>query len=293
MLGMTSLMRALPLAVLAACALPAAPIKVLIIDGQNNHRWQETTPVLKRLLESTGKFQVDVATAPPKNSDISGFQPEFRNYKVVLLNYNGQDWPPATMAAFEKYVREGGGVVSYHAADNSFPNWKEYNRMTALGGWEARTTGKDGPYARFRDGKLVTVADPGRCGNHGARLPFQVTMRNPSHPISKGLPQVWMHEKDELYDRLCGPAQNMTLLATAHSDPNNRGTGEHEPMLFTVSYGKGRVFHTTLGHDVEAMRCVGFITTLQRGAEWAATGKVTIPVPKDFPTADKVSTRSE
>jgi type 1 glutamine amidotransferase len=83
----------------------------------------------------------------------------------------------------------------------------------------------------------------------------------------------------------------VTLLATAFSEPATGGTGEHEPILLTVRYGKGRIFHTMLGHDLEAMRCVGFITTLQRGAEWAASGKVTQAVPRDFPTASKVSIR--
>jgi type 1 glutamine amidotransferase len=100
-----------------------------------------------------------------------------------------------------------------------------------------------------------------------------------------------MHAGDELYDSLCGPAKELDVLATAHSDKANRGTGEEEPMLMTIRYGKGRVFHTTLGHDVPAMQCVGFITTLLRGTEWAATGKVTVKPPKDFPTADKVSVR--
>ena len=100
-----------------------------------------------------------------------------------------------------------------------------------------------------------------------------------------------MHAKDELYDRLRGPAENLHVLATAYSDPATRGSGFHEPMLMTISYGKGRVFHTTLGHALEASQCVGFITTLQRGAEWAATGKVTQKVPSDFPTADKTSSR--
>jgi type 1 glutamine amidotransferase len=67
----------------------------------------------------------------------------------------------------------------------------------------------------------------------------------------------------------------MTVLATAHSDPKNKGTGHDEPVLMALRYGKGRVFHTTLGHDVAALSCVGFITTFQRGTEWAATGKVT------------------
>jgi len=101
-----------------------------------------------------------------------------------------------------------------------------------------------------------------------------------------------MHAKDELYIKLRGPAKNMAVLATAYADPAKKGTGEHEPILFTVCYGKGRVFHTVLGHGPEQLRCVGFIVTFLRGTEWAATGRVTqMEVPADFPTADKVSLR--
>jgi type 1 glutamine amidotransferase len=100
-----------------------------------------------------------------------------------------------------------------------------------------------------------------------------------------------MHANDELYDRLRGPARNVTVLATAYSDRSTGGSGEEEPMLMAIQYGKGRVFHTTLGHDVGAMKCVGFIVTLQRGTEWAATGEVTQKVPDDFPTAKEVRTR--
>ncbi len=266
--------------------------KALIIDGQNNHAWRETTPVLKRILEETGLFQVSVATTPPKGGDMSVFKPDFAAYDVIVLNYNGDSWAADTKAAFDKYVREGGGVVSYHAADNAFPEWKEYNEMIAVGGWGGRTTDKFGPMVRFRNGKAVKDEKPGLpCGRHGARLPFLVTMRDPNHPIAKGLPVKWLHAADELYDSLCGPAKELTLVGTAHSDPANRGTGEEEPMLMTIRFGKGRIFHTTLGHDVPAMQCAGFIATLQRGAEWAATGKVTQPVPKDFPAAERVSVR--
>ena len=50
--------------------------------------------------------------------------------------------------------------------------------------------------------------------------------------------------------------------------------------------GRGRVFHTTFGHDVRALTSVDFVVTLQRGTEWAATGEVPQPVPASFPTAD-------
>ena len=108
--------------------------------------------------------------------------------------------------------------------------------------------------------------------------------RAPAHPIMAGLPAKWMHTKDELYDRLRGPAENVTVLASAFSDSAKGGSGEDEPLLFAIDYGKGRVFHTALGHGLEAIKDVGFATTFVRGTEWAATGKVTQKVLADFPT---------
>ena len=278
----------------ATLAIAASPMKVLIIDGQNNHDWKHTTPVLKQLLEETKLFTVEVITTPPKGGDFSTFAPEFSKYKVVVGNYNefpsGDKWPDAVKSAFEQYIRGGGGFVSYHAADNAFPDWPAYNLMIGIGGWMNRNE-KAGPYWYFKDDKLTSDATPGNAGNHGARTPFVVVMRDTKHPIAKGLPQKWMHAPDELYSKMRGPGEHMTVLGTAFSDPGNRGTGHDEPMLMVLSYGKGRIFHTTLGHDPAAMSCVGFIVTLQRGTEWAATGKVTQKVPADFPTAEKISVR--
>ena len=269
----------------------ADKLKALIIDGQNNHHWQETTPVLKKILEDSGLFVVTVATAPP-GPDMSAFHPDFAAYDVIVSNYNGLAWPDETKAAFEKYVRDGGGFVSYHAADNAFPDWPAYNEMIGVGGWAGRNTSLKAPSGLFlRNGKTVAFGKFAMCGHHGDRLPFRVTVRDIESPIARGLPAVWMHAADELYDSLCGPAKDIDVVATAHSDPANKGTGDDEPMLMTLRYGKGRVFHTTLGHDVAAMQSVDFIVTFARGAEWAATGKVTQKVPDDFPTADHVSLR--
>jgi len=277
-------------AVLAAAALAQAPHKALIVDGQNGHDWKSTTPVLKKLLEETKLFTVEVATSPPKGEDMSGFNPDFAAYDVVVSNYQGDEWPEETQKALVDYVSGGGGLVIYHFACAAFPKWKEYNEMTGLGGWGGRNE-KDGPYVRWRDGEFVRDTSPGRGGGHGPMQPFQIVVRNPDHPITKGLPEKFMHVPDELYGWLRGPAKNLTVLATAFAPKDKGGAGEHEPLLFTVEYGKGRVFQNALGHTPKELASVAFIATFQRGVEWAASGKVTQDVPDDFPGPEEASVR--
>jgi len=277
-------------------------MKALILDGENNHGvWPKTTVMIKDYVEQTGMFEVDVVRKAyiwqgPHSDEVLGadgrnalldqyampgvshkekmeketkmdpdFNPDFSNYDVVISNlgWKSSAWPEVTKRAFEKYMQGGGGLVVFHAADNAFGDWDEFNKMIGLGGWGGRSE-KTGPYVFYDDnGKEV---------------------RDPS--------MEWLHTKDELYDRLRGPAENMTVLATAYSDvegnappwdKNTKGTGRHEPQLMTIDYHKGRIFHTALGHNDYSLECAGFITTLQRGTEWAATGKVTQAVPSDFP----------
>jgi hypothetical protein len=267
----------------------------MILDGESGgpyHDWRGVTTVLKNALGETGLFDVTIVTAPAATGELTTFKPEFSKYSAVVMNYDAPDarWPAALKASFERYVNGGGGLVIVHAADNAFAGWPAFNEMIGVGGWRERTESA-GPYWYYRDGKLVSDRAPGRAGSHGQRLPFQVTARNAAHPIMRGLPPSWMHHGDELYARLRGPGKNMTVLATAYSDPKNNGSGYDEPQLIALTFGKGRIFHTTMGHDVEAMRSVDFIVTLQRGTEWAATGAVTQKVPADFPTATSVSVR--
>ncbi len=313
-----------PVFALFAAALAASPaiaadtetIKVLIIDGQNNHAWQQTTPVLKKILEGTNRFTVDVATSPkltlpPKPKDLTPeqekvykdkadelqkayrvemakFRPELSKYAVIVSNYNGDSWGKELNGDFENLLKDGKiGFVVVHAANNAFGGWKEYNQMIGMG-WR----GNNGGDRLYLDetGKEVKIASgKGDGSGHRYTGPFTVTVRDSEHPITKGMPKEWLHVRDELYDNMRGPIENVHVLATAYSDKTKNGTGVHEPMIWTVSYGKGRVFHTPMGHDANAMRCWGFAGTLTRGTEWAATGKVTLPLPEQFPTAEKTS----
>ncbi len=282
----------LALLICSALAVADTHIKVAIIDGRNNHPWKATTPWMKQVLEETGMFDVDVITAPPSGESLEGFKPAFSDYCVLLMNYNdGQLWPEDTRDALVEYMKGGGGMVIVHGADNAFGRWDEYNKMIGLGGWGGRTH-ESGPRVIWRDGEVYRDYSEGRAGSHGRIHEFQVINRDTEHPITRDLPEKWMQGADELYDRLRGPAENLTLLSTAFSCPETGGTGDHEPVLFTVDYGEGRVFHTVLGHNVRhGMSSEGFIVTLQRGTEWAATGDVTQAVPDSFPGPDTPSVR--
>jgi type 1 glutamine amidotransferase len=273
-----------------ACHTSAAEkLRVLIIDGQNNHKWDITTPVLKHALESSDAFTVEVSTTPPKGSATEawrGWNPDFNGYVAIISNYNGEPWPETVRSSFDQYVKNGGGFVSIHAANNSFPEWKEYNQMIGVGGWGGRNEAS-GPWLYVKDGKLFRDASKGSGGAHGPQHEFIVEIQNSEHPITKGLPKRWLHAKDELYSRLRGPAENIEILSASVSDL----TAVKEPNLMVLQYGKGRVFHTTLGHADYSMLDHGFYETLQRGTEWAATGAVTATadVPVDFPTENAVS----
>jgi uncharacterized protein len=282
---------------MAVSAQAPRAIPVMLLDGESAgryHDWPRVTPVLKKMLDETGLFDVTVVTAPGTTGELTGFDPKFASYRAVVMNYDApqERWPAALKASFERYMTEGGGLVAVHGADNAFAGWPAFNEMIGVGGWRGRRENA-GPFWFYRDGKLASDSSAGPAGSHGRRSPFLVTVRDATHPIMRGLPSSWMHQGDELYAHLRGPGKNMTVLATAYSDPANRGSGRDEPQLMALPYGKGRVFHTTMGHDIVALSSVDFVVTLQRGTEWAATGTVTQKVPPSFPTAQTVSYRSD
>ncbi|GHT28587.1 hypothetical protein FACS189432_06730 [Bacteroidia bacterium] len=271
-------------------------IRTMIVTGQDgSHWWQGGSEAIQMILDNSDLFSVKIHITPTKDEDISGFNPNFKDYDLVALNYGGKTWSEQTRKNFEAFVSGGGGVVVIHSSVIPMEDWPEFNKMTGLGAWNGRNE-KWGPYVYWKNGGFVYDYSPGNAGYHGLQHPFTITHRNPEHPILKGLPIVWEHFKDELYARLRGPAENMEILATTYEAPEG-GEGRDEPMLWTVKYGKGRIFVSLMGHagnDPElryAMECTGFQVTLLRGAEWAATGKVTQAVPKDFPREGVITLR--
>ena len=314
----------------------SAPLRILIVDGQNNHDWQATTDSLRATLLATGRFEVSVETAPkakihfpprePRDASaaelerfrgikesydrqkrlaaaetdvaFNQWRPRFSEFDAVLLNYNGRSWPSEVQTDFVRYVQGGGGLVLVHAANNGFREWSEFNEMIGLGYNGHRGLPTDRPVTCSHWNEKTETLDsccPDENSGHGSQHAFVVKIRSTEHPIMRGLPTEWMHAKDELYHRLRGVGKNMTVLSSAWSDPAQRGTGRHEPLTWTVNYGSGRVVQTTMGHfwprqDYwDSLHCVGFQTILARSVEFSATGRVTIPVPEQFPRKDQPS----
>jgi type 1 glutamine amidotransferase len=245
----------------------APKIQVLIITGQNGHDWRAATPVLRKILEDTRRFEVRVT------EEFRGGGPEtLAPYDLVVLNYYDGNkpalrWGARADNALLDFVRSGKGVVIYHFSAAAFNGWTEFEQMCA-GNWRPNN------------------------GHHSARHDFTVTVTDPEHPITRGMRATFPQANDELYANLkWQPEGSYHVLATAYDDhalykPGEKqpipGPGLNQPMLWTTRFGSGRVFTTALGHDPAAMVLPGFIATFIRGAEWAATGAVTLPIPDEL-----------
>lgn len=253
--------------VLTLFALPAfaadKPIKVLIVTGDHGHAWKETTPYLKELLTKAG-LQADVTETPHKDltaDNLGKYDVLFLNYKDTKKGGPETVWSDENKKAFADAVKGGKGLVVYHHASSAFVGnddyAKEFEKVIA-GGWRKQ-------------------------GNHGKRHEFGLTVRK-EHPITKGLPAEMGHSNDELYQNSVMPADAETLV-TAFSDKkiDPKNTDKHEPVVWTASYGKGRVVENVLGHDVDAMKnSPAFQVLIVRCVEWAATGDAKAPAPADL-----------
>jgi uncharacterized protein len=272
-------------------------LRVLVVDGINNHDWRTATAGISKILVATGRFSVEVSTTPPRESipeQWRSWVPAFSRYDAVINNFNGGEtesgiqWPSRVRDSLESYVRDGGGLIIFHAANNAFLPWHAYNEMIGLG-WRNKTFGRG--IRISDDGEVVfipkgTGLDPG----HPDRMDFQLHIRELQHPITRNMPRGWMHPSEQLTHGQHGPAEGLTILSYAPS-PVSRA---NEPMDWVRRYGRGRVYTTLLGHTWAGeaspnLDCVGFQTMFARGVEWAATGQVTIPIPSDFPGSAEVS----
>lgn len=278
--------------------------RVLIVDGQNNHDWKTATAWLQQFLTGSGLCTVATSTTPPKGAPAeawAAWQPHFANYDVVVSNFNGGHqpdatrWPAVIEHEFEQYIRDGGGFVSLHAANNAFLHWPAYNDIEGLL-WRDKNFG---PGLVIDDqGKTVVVpTGQGRDAGHPPRLDFVMHTLPTGHPITAGFPAAWLHPSEQLTHGQRGPAavvnSGVLQILTYARDET---LGENEPMDWVRTYGRGRVYVTMLGHTWLNepnlnLRCAGFQTLFLRGVEWTATGHVTVPVPADFPTASAISLR--
>jgi uncharacterized protein len=248
----------------------ADKIKLLIFSGANNHDWKTTTPVLQKMYEESGRFSVVVT------DDVLKINPaEFAGYDAIVCNYTsypevkGHRWPAATEKAFLDYIAAGHGFVLFHAASTAWGDWPEFGDLIGLTWQKDSVTGNN-------------------ISGHGAQHRFALTITDTNHPVTKGMAD-FMHVTDELYHRqLLHPAGH--VLATTFSDKAMKGSGTNEPMVVVTELGKGRAFNCAMGHDSRSMAGIGFQTLMLRGTEWAATGKVTIPIPGNWPVLDKPKT---
>ena len=242
----------------------AGKIRALIISGRNNHDWRATTPLLRQQLVNTGKFDVRVTEEP---SGMTG--DTVAAYDVLILDYNGPRWGNAAEQAVEHFVRAGKGLVLVHGASYGF------GEMELLGDRHVKTGIHEKPWPAFSGMAGGTWS---AHSGHGRRHVFTVRYTDRESPIGCGLPETFV-TSDELYHRM-SMRPEAHVIATAHSAIETGGTGRDEPIMWTVQYGKGRVFQTVLGHDTAAMMEAGFATSFTRGTEWAATGDVTPAVQK-------------
>jgi type 1 glutamine amidotransferase len=241
-----------------------APARILILTGDSDeqyHDWRATTAWLRGILEKTGRFQVRVAEEP-KGITAATLQ----GHDAVVVNYNGPRWGAETERALEEFLRAGRGMVALHGV-----SYGEFFGMQWRAGRWVGT--EDRGWPAYADMIGVTWK-PENIG-HAVRHVFTARWTDREHPISRGLDEQ-IQLDDELYHRM-DLRPNARVLLRAHSDPKLGGTGQNEPILWTVPFGKGRVVHTTMGHDTASMYQPGFVTAFARSVEWAATEAVTLP----------------
>ena len=209
--------------------------KVLIVTGLDLHNWKATTPVLVEAIARDKRLEVSVSEDPRFLGS-----PHLKDYDVIVLHYmNWKDPGPGAEAQenFRKCVEGGTNLVLVHFACGAFQGWPEFVKVAG----------------RIWNPKFRA---------HDPRGPFRVEIADPAHPITAAMAA--FDADDELYTCLDGDTP-IHVIATARSKVDKK----IYPMAFTLSYGKARVFHCVLGHDVKALSMPGVATMFRRGTAWA------------------------
>lgn len=234
-------------------------IKVLILSGKNNHEWQKTSPLLVRIFKDTKLFDVSV-TEKPETLTYNNW----KRYNLVISNWN--TWPDNKLRLsnqweidFERFVNEGGGVLTIHAGASSFYDWEAYNHI-GIGRWGKET-------------------------RHGAPTRGRVYGFDQQHPITKGMSPFFivdeMWENTDIY-----PGSKVIGSLTANDEKDGHPIDVHA--IFVSQTGKGRSFFTTLGHDERALLNSGLQTLLLRAAQWCAGREITIEMPSELKVINRI-----
>lgn len=217
-------------------------IRVLIVTGQDYpaHLWRETAPTLRSILEQDKRFQVRIVEDPNVLDSAA-----LTNYEVILLHFQNWESPgpgAAARASLQRYVSNGGGLVSVHFACGAWHGeWPEYQNII---------------------GRVWHGSGPGKP-QHDPRGPFVVHITDANHPVVSGLTD--FETNDELYTCLTGDAP-IHVVADATSKVDKK----KHPMALVRDYGKGKVFLTTLGHDVRAFTNSSVPQLIRQGCTWVA-----------------------
>jgi type 1 glutamine amidotransferase len=168
-------------------------------------------------------------------------QDQLAKYRVVVfLNTTLDVLNGAQQAAFERYIRSGGGFVGVHSAADTEYDWAWY-------------------------GKLVG----GYFESHPHIQEAVIRVKHKEHPACEGIPADWKRT-DEWYNyKSLNPATTvlMTLDESTYEGGKN---GTNHPIAWFHDYDGGRAFYTGLGHRKETYGEPLFLQHLWGGIRWAA-----------------------
>ena len=193
-------------------------IPVLVLSGgqREHHGYREQSSYLAKALEDTGRYRATIV----EDASILA-SPDLSKYRIVIGMADRRNPESKLTEAQQRglldFVAAGNGYVSIHGADNAPADWlPEMKAM--LGGIFS--------HVGLPDGRAI----------HGT---YDVKLPDPSHPIVAGLSDFTL--TDELYANIQMRPDVVPLATIEHE-------GTIWPVVWTYDYGRGKVFHTPLGH---------------------------------------------